>query len=859
MEFGSKFVYLGNSADDEEEVKQLESKGVVLSDSDSDSADDGETCLLDILDTAGQEEYSSVRDSYVKSGDGFVIIYSITDKASFIEAETIFHWLQKVKQATPCAILVANKQDLTSEAVVTSEQGADLAKKLVVPFFETSAKTGSNVAEAIKGLVRTIPRLSSDYKLVMLGGGAVGKSSVTIRFVNDSFVEDYDPTIEDSYRKMIRVSGLQAVSKSEKRARDESITNAAPVYARKKKSFSLFSKLTNPFKRQSSEPQLLSATRQSSVIPPPPNPEPSIPLFGEDEENVVNVIEKKTDGNVVLVPLRNLANEPKLVTGDPIKCVQCLAVLTSTARLESEGELKTWKCEFCGFANKNLDISEDEIPKGEEIDFMLSPPTKPTEETNNSADETSKPEKKKVSEGVRVYCMDISGSMDVLCQVPESHSLWGQSRMDTNSQVNRVSRLDCIKTAIQRLVEQLKVEEPEKQVLLVVFSTDVQVRAGGQGMHSFCRLENQTFDQLVSSGSSLAESYPLKTIEETQEEIDQIVKQLRTSGSTALGPALAICAGFVSKTPGSEIVLCTDGEPNVGIGSLPSPAGAEFYRQVGNYARSKNVTINILALEGDSVQLNIVSQAAELTGGTTSKLNPAEIIRQLRLIAQNEAVATAVTVRFFLHPEFVFDEPDYSPNLSQLEKEVGTARKESNLTFRFKLKDTTAAKEIKSVPFQVQINYTRKDGMRCLRVLSKSSETTTDRQRMEENINIPVLSVSTVNSTISMAKSGKGKEAQNQLKNVKRLVMRAAKSDEQKEARLAYINETRELDNVLTNEVGALSYAAGMNDRTTALLGARMQAQRNFLPNELKLYANMDSRMKPEAKANYYRYQNMWM
>ncbi|XP_059162190.1 circularly permutated Ras protein 1-like [Physella acuta] len=854
MEFGSKFVYLGNSADDEEEVKQLESKGVVLSDSDSDSADDGETCLLDILDTAGQEEYSSVRDSYVKSGDGFVIIYSITDKASFIEAETIFHWLQKVKQATPCAILVANKQDLTSEAAVTSEQGADLAKKLGVPFFETSAKTGSNVAEAIKGLVRTIPRLSSDYKLVMLGGGAVGKSCLTIRFVNDSFVEDYDPTIEDSYRKMIRVSGLQAVSKSEKWARDESITKAAPVYARKKKS--LFSKLTNPFKRQSAEPQRMSATRQSSVIPPPPNPEPSIPLFGENEENVVNVIEKKTDGNVVLIPLRNLANEPKLVTGDPIKCGQCLAVLTSTARLESEGELKTWKCEFCGFANKNLDISEDEIPKGEEIDFMLSPPTKPAEETNNSADETSKPEKKKMSEGVTVYCMDISGSMDVLCQVPESHSLWGQSRMDSNSQVNRVSRLDCIKKAIQRLAEQLKVEEPEKQVLLVVFSTDVQVRAGGQGMHSFCRLENQTFDQLVSSGSSFAESYPLKTIEETQEEIDQIVKQLRTSGSTALGPALAICAGFVSKTPGSEIVLCTDGEPNVGIGSLPSPAGAEFYRQVGNYARSKNVTINILALEGDSVQLNTVSQAAELTGGTTSKLNPAEIIRQLRLIAQNEAVATAVTVRFFLHPEFVFDEPDYSPNLSQLEKEVGIARKESNLTFRFKLKDTTAAKEIKSVPFQVQINYTRKDGMRCLRVLSKSSETTTDRQRMEENINIPVLSVSTVNSTTSMAKSGKGKEAQHQLKNVKRLVMRAAKSDDQREARLAYINETRELDNALTNEVENFSRAGHMDDRTTALLGATIQAQRNFLPTQLKLKANINSNMKPEAKDRYYSYRN---
>ena len=39
--------------------------------------------------------------------------------------------------------------------------------------------------------------------------GAVGKSSITIRFVNDEFVENYDPTIEDSFRKIITVKGLR--------------------------------------------------------------------------------------------------------------------------------------------------------------------------------------------------------------------------------------------------------------------------------------------------------------------------------------------------------------------------------------------------------------------------------------------------------------------------------------------------------------------------------------------------------------------------------------------------------------------------------------------------------------------------
>ncbi|KAF6121379.1 PREDICTED: ras-related protein Rap-1b isoform X2 [Elephantulus edwardii] len=50
-----------------------------------------------------------------------------------------------------------------------------------------------------------------EYKLVVLGSGGVGKSALTVQFVQGIFVEKYDPTIEDSYRKQVEVDAQQCM------------------------------------------------------------------------------------------------------------------------------------------------------------------------------------------------------------------------------------------------------------------------------------------------------------------------------------------------------------------------------------------------------------------------------------------------------------------------------------------------------------------------------------------------------------------------------------------------------------------------------------------------------------------------
>ena len=118
---------------------------------------DTEVAKLDILDAAGQEEFSAMREQYMRSGEGFLLVFSVTDESSFNEIHNFHEKILRVKDRDEFPmILVGNKCDLDSQRRVSNDQAQARAKELSITYIETSAKSKLNVEQAFYELVRSI-------------------------------------------------------------------------------------------------------------------------------------------------------------------------------------------------------------------------------------------------------------------------------------------------------------------------------------------------------------------------------------------------------------------------------------------------------------------------------------------------------------------------------------------------------------------------------------------------------------------------------------------------------------------------------------------------------------------------------
>lgn len=127
---------------------------------------DGQQYMLEILDTAGTEQFTAMRDMYMRNGHGFILVYSIVSEDTFKELQGVRDRILSVKDCddTPPMILVGNKVDLEEERVVGKGHGQALAKKFNnCAFLETSAKARINVEETFTTLVKQINKFNPHF------------------------------------------------------------------------------------------------------------------------------------------------------------------------------------------------------------------------------------------------------------------------------------------------------------------------------------------------------------------------------------------------------------------------------------------------------------------------------------------------------------------------------------------------------------------------------------------------------------------------------------------------------------------------------------------------------------------------
>jgi GTPase KRas len=146
---------------------------------------DDEVCLLDILDTAGQEEYSAMRDQYVRHGEGFVLVFDLTSRASLEELPKMRDAIYRAQDADPATnpipmVLVGNKSDLEPQRQVMTWEGQETATRWGCNYIETSARTRTNVDELFFDMVRAMRAPASPDKKDKKKGKKFGKKECRI-------------------------------------------------------------------------------------------------------------------------------------------------------------------------------------------------------------------------------------------------------------------------------------------------------------------------------------------------------------------------------------------------------------------------------------------------------------------------------------------------------------------------------------------------------------------------------------------------------------------------------------------------------------------------------------------------------
>jgi len=680
-------------------------------------------------------------------------------------------------------------------------------------------------------------------------------------------------------------------------------------------------KATNPAAPKAAPPPGFFGRIFSSraVAAPPVQPAPEPEPASESKAHVRSRrVAHQTDTNAVVVKFATLSNNAdELFAGDPVECKHCQAILSFSSKIQTRSALRktsasapvqqgdvvmhvipednepssqvdaeskedpsVWVCEFCGEENA-VDLLPEEIPKTESRDYVLDPGAAVDAEEKGVAKDN----------GSVIFVIDISGSMCITTEVPGKMVLKGAKRpagFDLpaepgfvnaavgNSNSTWVSRLQCMQAAVDQQLETWRKEQPNRRVGIVTFNREVTVFGDGFSQPEVITGDKLSkHDELMQIGQRLSVEKP---VSESGQTLSAKLFGLEEGGPTALGPALLVAVAMASKVNGSRVVVCTDGLANVGIGALDKQscpddntklAAENWYQGVGDMAKLAGVGVSIISIKGEECDLEALGKVAEMTGGDVLRVDPLELHKNFSSMLAKPVIATQVSATFLIHSGLTFRNEDN--DINKIVREIGNVTEDTEVAFEFGVRSDDALKkygDLKALPFQVQIRFTKFNGMKCLRVLSKMQPVTRNRHEAERNVRLDVLAANAAQQSAQLAEKGRFREARlHNLAHGKLMRRSAARDSASSNVYNAWVSEADDYHGALSRQemqldmlesaappVGASRDAAGLLAPPSAAPASSFSSiSRARLGRNLRSDADFEQqhRFKGKSSASY--------
>ena len=193
-----------------------------------------------------------------------------------------------------------------------------------------------------------------------------------------------------------------------------------------------------------------------------------------------------------------------------------------------------------------------------------------------------------------------------------------------------------------------------------------------------------------------------------------------------------------------------------------------------------------------------------MTSGEIERVDPVSLTKNFSKILSNPIIASNVIVKAKLHKGLKFrneDDSNLFADKSLLVRDIGNVTKECEITMEYTLKNIADLvkmedldlTQLKSLSFQLQIEYNDLDGNKCVRVITNNQDLSSDKKQVEEEAKFEVLGAHVARKGAEMAMRGDHKEAQAFAKGWNRKMKACSVKPEQVAQRSQFVDEMKEV------------------------------------------------------------------